>query len=219
MVRSRSQFGRISRRNLLKLGTGGLAALASPWQATAQTFPRIDYSFGSLDPLNGVTYVAVSKGFFKDEGLDANMIYALSGPRNRQMIAAGQVLIGTAGAVDPLAVTVAGKRMVLVFGNDRRIHYGNILVHRDEWQSGKYRKVADLAGTTVAVTQPNSVTWLMGVYAADKAGIKDKVDFRGMGDLQSCAEVEAGRSDHGDHHDARRRRRRGVGRSAVRGDR
>jgi len=45
------------------------------------------------------------------------------------------------------------------------------------------RKVADLAGQTIAVTQPQAATWLIAVYILERAGVKDKVEIKGLGDF------------------------------------
>jgi len=80
------------------------------------------------------------------------------------MLAAGQILVGTSGANDPMTVTLAGKPATLVFGLDRKITYANMLVHKENYDSGKYRALKDLGGTRIAVTQPQSATWLMAVF-------------------------------------------------------
>ena len=82
-----------------------------------------------------------------------------------------------------MMITVAGKEARLVFGLDNRITYANLLIHKDSFASGKISKVSDLAGQTIACTQPKSSSWLMAAIIAERAGIKDKVDIRGLGDL------------------------------------
>jgi NitT/TauT family transport system substrate-binding protein len=70
-----------------------------------------------------------------------------------------------------------------VFSLDRRVPFANILVHKDNLGPGKLQKVSDLAGKSIAVTQPQAATWLMAIYIADRAGVKDKVTVRGLGDF------------------------------------
>jgi NitT/TauT family transport system substrate-binding protein len=168
------------RRQTLQGGLGAMAALAFGGAARAQT--KFSWGIGSIDPFFSCCYVTLKKGYFKDQGIDVEYINSQSGPRTKQMLAAGQILVGTSGAGDPLTVTIAGKPATLIFGLDRKITYANMLVHKDNYDSGKYRAVKDLGGTRIAVTQPQSATWLMAIFMTERAGVKN-VDIRGLGDL------------------------------------
>ena len=170
----------ITRRGAL----AGAAAIGSARLARAQSLPHVGFGCGSTDPIFTVAYVTLSKGYFRDAGLDVGYLDSQSGPRTKQMLAAGQIMVGSSGASDPMTVTVAGKPATLIFGLDRKITYANILVHKDDFDSGRFRTVKDLSGQRVGVTQPQSATWLMGVYLTDRAGAKD-VEFRGLGDLST----------------------------------
>lgn len=169
--------GRWSRREIAK----GL--LAAPFiLSTAARAQSAKYEFGiaGIDPIYSAPYVAFKKGFFKDAGIDIGYLNSQSGPRTKQILTAGQVLIGCSGVNDALATTVAGKPTTVVFGLDRRITYANILIRKED--AGKYKSVADLSGQRLAVTQLQSATWLMAVFIAEKGGAKD-VDIRGLGDF------------------------------------
>ncbi|MEQ8349007.1 MAG: ABC transporter substrate-binding protein [Sneathiellaceae bacterium] len=177
---------RIGRRGFLMgasaIGLAGAAGLGLPrpaWAASAEI------GIASPDPIYCVSYIAFQKGYFKDAGLDASYIDTQSGPRGKQMLAAGQVFATTSGTNDAIALTLAGKPARIVFSLDTRITYANLLVRKDDLESGKITKISDLAGQTIAVTQPQSATWLMATYMSDKAGILDKVDIRGLGGLST----------------------------------
>jgi NitT/TauT family transport system substrate-binding protein len=91
---------------------------------------------------------------------------------------------------------IAGKPATLVFGFDQRAPFANILVRKQDNDSGKIRSVKDLADKTVAMTQPQSATWLMATYIADRNGVKDKVTVRGLGDFATMlAAVKSGQVD------------------------
>lgn len=177
------------RRTLLAAaGTGLLAAsggsLLSPRAVRAQgKLGKAMYGQGSIDPIFTAGYVALKKGFFADGGLDVEYLNSQSGPRTNQMLAAGQILFGATAATAAPALTVAGKPAVLVFGFDRRMTYANVLVRKEDFDSGKFKSLKDLAGQRVGATQPGSVTALMAVYLMQQAGIADKVDIRPLGDL------------------------------------
>ena len=152
--------------------------------AAAQSLPKLGFGCGSTDPIFTVAYVTLKQGYFRDAGLDVGYLDSQSGPRTKQMLAAGQIAVGSSGAGDPMTVTVAGKPATLIFGLDRKITYANMLVHKDDFQSGRFRSIKDLSGQRIGVTQPQSATWLMGAYLTDRAGAKD-VEFRGLGDLST----------------------------------
>ncbi len=160
---------------------GSLAALRV---AAAQgSRIKVMYGQGSIDPIFTAGYVALKKGFFGEGGLDVEYLNSQSGPRTNQMLAAGQILFGATAATAAPALTIAGKPAVLVFGFDRRMTYANVLVRKEDHDSGKFKSLKDLAGQRVGATQPGSVTALMAVYLMQQAGIADKVDIRPLGDL------------------------------------
>jgi len=175
----------MDRRRFLAVTAGGALAFALPLPAAAQgkKLGKIEYGVASLDPLYSAAYVAHKKGLFAEEGLEVELLNSQSGPRSKQMLAAGQLFMTTTGVNDSIALTIAGKAATLVLGFDNRVAFANILVRKDLYDSGKLTKVADLAGQTIAVTQPQAATWLMAVYILDKAGLKDKVEVKGLGDF------------------------------------
>lgn len=173
------------RRSLL----GGMAAAtaASAWpfgSAFAQRgkFGAADCGIASIDPLYAMVYVGAKNGYFAEEGLNLKAMNAQSGPRAKQMLAAGQIFAAVSGVNDPVSLTLAGKQAVLVGGFDTRIPFANILVSKKLYDSG-VKDIKALAGRSIGITQPQSATWLMAVYLADKAGIKDKVQIKPLGDF------------------------------------
>jgi NitT/TauT family transport system substrate-binding protein len=175
---------KLLRRNVLQvLGLAGLAGTGVRPAWAQGSGASVEYGIAGADALHSAAYVASQKGDFDKHGLKVSVINSQSGPRSKQMLAAGQLLAATSGCNDSLALSMAGKHSVLVYGFDKRIGFANLLVHKDSYDSGKIRKVSDLEGQNIAVTQPQSATWLMAVFLADKAGIKDKVQIRGLGDF------------------------------------
>lgn len=176
-----------SRRRLL----GGIAgASIAPLFPLGTVFAQsaklgaADYGVASLDPLYSMAYVAAKKGYFAEAGLDVRPLNAQSGPRAKQMLAAGQLFAATSGVNDPVSLTIAGKQAVLVAGFDNRIAFANILITKKLYDGG-LKDIKSLAGRSIGVTQPQSATWLMAVYLADRAGIKDKVQVRPLGDFST----------------------------------
>lgn len=144
---------------------------------------RVAYGQGSIDPFFAAGYVALKKGYFGEGGLDVEYLNSQSGPRTNQLLAAGQIVFGATAATAAPALTLAGKPATLVFGFDRKLTYANVIVRREDFESGKIKSLKDLAGKRVGATQPQSSTWLMALYLMQKAGVADKVDIRPLGDL------------------------------------
>ncbi len=153
---------------------GGRVAFAQP------KLGRVVYGQGSIDPFFAAGYVALKKGYFGEAGLEVEYLNSQSGPRTNQLLAAGQIAFGATAAP---ALTLAGKPATLVFGFDRKLTYANVIVRREDFDSGKITSLKDLAGKRVGATQPQSSTWLMALYLMQKAGVADKVDIRPLGDL------------------------------------
>lgn len=176
----------IDRRSFISIAAGGTALMtipAAPLWAQAARHGGMEYGVASIDSLYSAIYVTIKQGHFAAEGLDVNYMNSQSGPRSKQMLAAGQLFITTTGVNDSVALSLAGKSSTVVLSLDRRVPFANLLVHKDNFGPGKIQSVKDLAGKSIAVTQPQAATWLMAIYIADRAGIKDKVTVRGLGDF------------------------------------
>ncbi|KOQ20881.1 ABC transporter substrate-binding protein [Achromobacter xylosoxidans] len=156
---------------------GGRVAFAQP------KLGRVVYGQGSIDPFFAAGYVALKKGYFGEAGLEVEYLNSQSGPRTNQLLAAGQIAFGATAATAAPALTLAGKPATLVFGFDRKLTYANVIVRREDFDSGKIKSLKDLADKRVGATQPQSSTWLMALYLMQKAGVADKVDIRPLGDL------------------------------------
>jgi len=179
-----SPSSRSSRRKfLLGAAAGGVFMLGGRPLFAQASLSRAQFGIGGIDTIFLVPYVAMKKGYFAEAGLDIEHINTQSGPRTRQSVAAGQVLVGMAAAVDAPSVTLAGRPATLICGTDKRVTYANVLVHKDDYDSGKIRSVKDLTGQRMGVTQPQSGSWLMALYLIEKAGLKGKTEVRGLGDL------------------------------------
>lgn len=183
------------RRTFLTISAGGALLTALPL-ARAQKPGKIDYGIASIDPLYAVAYMALKRGLFKEQGLEVNYLNTQSGPRSKQLLAAGELFITTTGVNDAIALSLAGKPTSIVFGFDQRVPFANLLIRKADWESGKIKSVKDLAGKSIAVTQPQAATWLMAIYIADRNGIMKQVNVRGLGDFATMlGAVKAGQVD------------------------
>ena len=176
--------GDVTRRDLVKGAAGlSMAGLLPSWaMAQGARLGPATYGVASIDPSYAMAYVALKKRYFRDAGLDVAYLNAQSGPRGKQMLAAGQLDMVTTGVNDSIALSIAGKPSVLVASFDTRVAFANILVSKKVWDSG-VRSVKDLKGRSIGVTQPQAATWLMATYIIDKAGLKGQVNIKPLGDF------------------------------------
>ena len=172
-----------ARRRDLLIATVALTAASLAGRAGAQAKTKVVYGQGSIDPIFTAGYVALKKGYFAESGLEVEYLNSQSGPRTNQMLAAGQILFGATAATAAPALTLAGKPATLIYGFDRRMTYANVIVRKADYDAGRIKSLKDLAGKSIAATQPGSVTALMAVYLAQQAGIAGKVDIRPLADL------------------------------------
>lgn len=179
-----TQLNRVSmRRRDLLIAAGVLTGTALSGRALAQAKTKVAYGQGSIDPIFTAGYVALKKGYFGEAGLDVEYLNSQSGPRTMQMLAAGQILFGATAATAAPALTLAGKAATLIYGFDKRMTYANVIVRKADYDSGKIKTLKDLAGKRIGATQPGSVTAVMALYLAERAGIAGKVDIRPLADL------------------------------------
>jgi NitT/TauT family transport system substrate-binding protein len=166
------------RRQVLGLSIGGAltAVMGSPAQAAT-----LDYGIASIDPIYAAAYVALKQGLFGPSA-GINYLNTQSGPRGKQLLAAKQIGASTSGANDSVALSIAGKQSVLVYTFDVRVPFANILINKDVFDSG-VNAIEKLSGRSLGITAPQSATWLMAVFIAERAGLKDKVAIRPLGDF------------------------------------
>lgn len=170
----------VSRRHFMAL-SASVAALGAgaPHALAAQ---KVDLGVASIDPIYAPIYVALKNGYMSG----VNYANVQSGPRAKQLLAAKQITAAVTGVNDSVALSVAGKQSVVVYGIDTRSALANIMVNRDVYESG-VRTAKDLAGRSLGVTAPQAATWLMAVYITEKVGLKDKVQIKPMGDFSTMA--------------------------------
>jgi NitT/TauT family transport system substrate-binding protein len=148
---------RLDRRSFLAVSAGGTVLTAFPVAARAQARAgKVEYGVASIDPLYSAAYVALKRDLFKQQGLEVNYLNTQSGPRSKQLLAAGQITVATSGVNDAIALALAGKGTTVIYGFDQRVPFANIMVRKADFDSGKIKTVKDLAGKTIAVTQPQS---------------------------------------------------------------
>jgi NitT/TauT family transport system substrate-binding protein len=182
-----------NRREFVFTVGGTALAVVSGFPALGAELGSVKFGVASVDPYSSPIYVADKLGFWKKEGLDVEYFNSQSGPRSKQMLAAKQTFMTSSGMNDAIALSLAGKPAVVVLGIDNRVTFANILARADR---SDLKTVADLSGKSLAVTQPQAATWLMGVYIAEQYGVGGKVSMKGLGDFTTMmGGVKAGTVD------------------------
>lgn len=174
------------------LAAGMATGLQWLGQGVAKAQPslgRVSYGQGSIDTIFTAGYVALKQDYFTHHGLNVTYLNTQSGPRTSQLLAAGRILFGATAATAAPALTIAGKPASLIFGFDRRITYANVIVRKQDFESGRFRSLKDLAGHQIAATQRGSVTSLMAAYLMAQAGIANQVRIQSLGDLASMMDA------------------------------
>lgn len=172
-----------NRRDFITLAIGGsVAAVISGMPAWGADLGSVEFGVASIDPYSSPIYIADKLGYWSKEGLKVHYFNSQSGPRSKQMLAAKQIFMTSTGMNDVVALSLAGKPSVVVLGIDNRVTFANILTRKDLYDAG-VKSVSDLAGRSLAVTQPQAATWLMAVYITQKAGVGGRVSIKGLGDF------------------------------------
>lgn len=152
-------------RLLAILAAAGVVATAAP--ALAQGIP-ITVSVGVRDPIYTHLYVALVKGYLKDEGLDPKLVVTGSGSRSAQLLATGQadVLLGNPEHI--VVISREGRPTAMLAAIDQRNTFGNILVRADS----KASTIADLKTKPIGVTATGGGAYYYGNYLLQRNGVK-----------------------------------------------
>lgn len=99
--------------------------------------------------------IAVERGYFKDQGIDAEMVYFDSAQPIAIAVASGDVQFGTAG-MSASFYTLAGQgqlRLIASSGGDAPGFYNLAYVASNKAYDAGLKSAADLKGHSVAITQ------------------------------------------------------------------
>jgi NitT/TauT family transport system substrate-binding protein len=121
-----ARTSRLGRREFLKLGGAALApsawAVAAPRRAGAAPVAHVRFGIGSAIAYNPV-YVAKEKGFFEEEGLDVEFLWAQASPEVIQATIGGSAEGGVGGSFGLIAGVEKGAPVLTVavyaYGGER----------------------------------------------------------------------------------------------------
>ncbi|HLY63995.1 MAG TPA: ABC transporter substrate-binding protein [Chloroflexota bacterium] len=116
-------------------------------------------------------WIAVDDGIFAKYGLDASLTENLEGVKQAQAIVAGDVAIGNVGGAEILNSDVGGAKLEGLMQTTASPIFE---LHADP----QYKKIEDLKGKTVAITQNGSSTDMAARVLLTKHGLKPDTDVK-----------------------------------------
>jgi len=138
--------------------------------------------------------VAEQKGFFKDEGLDVEIVDFAGGSRALQAVVGGSADVVSGAFEHTINMQAKGQKLQAFVLQGRAPQI--VLAVSTKTMPG-FKSVADLKGKKIGVTAPGSSTNIMANYVLAKNGIKPTdVSFVGVGASQgAAAAIRAGQID------------------------
>jgi NitT/TauT family transport system substrate-binding protein len=170
------------RRFLTAVAGGVLAAGVRPARAQQLAPVKIGAvvlgDFGVVAP----SMVAIDKGLFKQNGLDAELIPFKGGPDLVKGVLSGSVDIGITGATDPLVFRERGTSIRAIAETLEKNHFALVV-------GPSVKRLEDLKGGTIGCTAVGSTTWIFARMLAKKMSWDPEKDVRivGVGGLDAQA--------------------------------
>lgn len=152
----------------------------------------------AIVPAAGVlpVYVADKKGYFKDEGLEFEMLPINSGPGAATAVVSGSADIGYGGALPIIAARAQGIPFKIVLGGyaDQQGVYADTVMLASK-KSG-IEGIEDLKGKTIAINNAGGISDLQVRIKLHRAGISaDDVKILAVPFPQMPAALELGNAD------------------------
>src|SRR5438309_3940274 len=170
----------ISRRDLLRSTALAVPSVAMTRVAHAQPAVKIGTAVLGDYSLAGPVIIALEKGFFRQEGINAEFVPFRGGPDLLKAVLSGDVLIGATGGTDILIFREAGSPIKMIATHTEGNHF-TLNVAPD------VRKVSDLRGKSIGVTRVGATTWVFARMVAKKEGWDPDKDVQvvGLGGLDA----------------------------------
>src|SRR5712692_4495803 len=139
-------------RRLVPLLLAALLAGLGPGAAAAQPTVKVGVlKLTSSAPI----FIGVEKGFFKEFGVEPELIYFQAAAPIATALAAGQLEVGATGLTAALYNIVLGGEQLWIVADKGREWPGypltGIVVQRELWESG-LRSIGDLKGKRIGIT-------------------------------------------------------------------
>src|SRR2546426_1538740 len=156
------------------------AAAGAPRPARGGTAVKIGTAVLGDYSMAGPVIVALERGFFAREGLEAEFVPFRGGPDLLKAVMGGDVLVGITGSTDILVFREAGSPIKMVATHTEGNHF-TLNVAPD------VSSVAGLKGKAIGVTRVGATTWIFARMLAKKEGWDPDKDVQivGLGGLDA----------------------------------
>ncbi len=178
--------------NLIKRRTIiAVAATAPAWPALAQgkTGSAV---YPVAVPSYEVQFVAMDKGYFKDEGFDFKLIQGGSGVKTREILASRQGDFAMADIIHVLQLNKNGRPTKALITTDQRAPGVRFAIRKDLFDQGidTVQKAAewkrpDGKRAIFGVSSLGGTSHLWSHYFTEKLGLADKVTWVGVGNVDT----------------------------------
>ncbi len=187
-------FVRATRRSVL---AAGIATLLFPALLSAQALEKkkVTIAVGGKNLLYYLPLtVAEQKGFFKDEGLEVEIVDFAGGARALQAVVGGSADVVSGAFEHNINMQAKGQPMRAFVLQGRA---PQIVLAVSNKTMPNYKSVADLKGKKIGVTAPGSSTNIMTNFVLAKNGLKaTDVSYVGVGASQGAvAALRSGQID------------------------
>jgi NitT/TauT family transport system substrate-binding protein len=188
----RGRFLAIAAGTTLGAGLGGMRLATAADASRTPLNPPVKLKIGIISALfDSGSLIAYSKGYFREEGLDVDVVVFPSSAEASQAVGIGQIDVFS-GAPNAGLFNARSQGIdirVVASAGEHAPGHGviSLILRKDIVDSGRYKSAADLKGMKIAtgITQPSE--WLTAAMAAG-AGLSVKdVDFVGLGFANTIA--------------------------------
>ena len=193
----------MQRRQFLVSSAAAASVIAAPSFVRAQALekPKVSIAVGGKNLLYYLPLtVAETLGYFKAEGLDAQIIDFAGGSQALRAVVGGSADVVSGAFEHTVNMQSKGQRM-RAFVLQGRAPQIVLAVNRKTMPD--FKSVADLKGKKIGVTAPGSSTNVMANFVLAKAGLKPSdVSFIGVGATNAAiAAIRQGQIDALSHLD------------------
>jgi NitT/TauT family transport system substrate-binding protein len=194
----------MQRRSFLAASAAGIGAAALPRAGSAQgqiEKPRVSIAVGGKNLLYYLPLtVAEALGYFKDEGLDPQIVDFAGGSQALRAVVGGSADIVSGAFEHTVNMQHKGQRMRAFVLQGRA---PQIVLAVNSRTMANFKSVADLKGKKIGVTAPGSSTNVMANFVLAQAGLKPAdVSIIGVGATNAAiAAIRQGQVDALSHLD------------------
>lgn len=192
----------MQRRDFLLVSTAAAGAATVPTIALAKIEkPKVSIAVGGKNLLYYLPLtVAEALGYFKDEGLDAQIVDFAGGSQALRAVVGGSADV-VSGAFEHTVNMQSKGQLLRAFVLQGRAPQIVLAVNRKTMPD--FKSVAELKGKKIGVTAPGSSTNVMANFVLAQAGIKpSEVSFVGVGATSAAiAAIRQGQIDAISHLD------------------